>query len=118
MPTLTLTDTSLVARLTRGERIAGLLPAEVSVPYDAITEVAVEQEALLATRGMRAPGLGLPGVRKIGTWRGHGRRMLVVARRGQPALRVRLRDQRYDALLLGADDAAAIAEHLEARRGA
>jgi hypothetical protein len=55
-------------------------------------------------------------VRKIGTWRGAGRRTLVSVRRGQPALRVRLDGQRWDELLVGTDDAAAVAASLTAAR--
>jgi hypothetical protein len=63
-------------------------------------------------RGLRAPGLALPGVRKIGTWRRPGERTLVAVRKGQPAVRVRLEGARYDVLLLGADDAVALADAL------
>ncbi|WP_236580888.1 alpha/beta hydrolase family protein [Rhodococcus sp. T7] len=40
-------------------------------------------------RGVRAPGLGIPRRRCIGTWRGRGVRTFVVARAGVPAVRVR-----------------------------
>jgi hypothetical protein len=69
-----------------------------------------------ATQGLRAPGLGLPGLRKIGTWRGAGRRTLVSVRRGQPAVRVTLEGRRWDELLVGTDDAAAVAASLLAAR--
>jgi hypothetical protein len=111
MATLQLTDTTLTLRLTRPEKIWGLL-REVRVPCSAVRAVDVVTEPLTAVRGLRAPGLALPGVRKIGTWRGHGERTLVCVRRDQPAVRIRLDGQRYDTLLVGADDATALADAL------
>jgi hypothetical protein len=111
MATLQLTDSTLTVRLTLVEKIAGLL-RDVEVPRTAVRAVDVVSEPLTAMRGLRAPGLALPGVRKIGTWRGHGERTFVCVRRDQPALRVRLDGQRYSTLLIGADDAAALADAL------
>ncbi|WP_456611837.1 hypothetical protein [Blastococcus sp. SYSU DS0619] len=115
MATLQLTPSTLSVRLTRREKIAGLL-RDVTVPLSAVREVDVVPDALAAARGLRAPGLGLPGLRKIGTWRRPGTRMLVCVRRGQPAVRIRLAGQDYDTLLVGADDAAAVAASLPAGR--
>ncbi|MCZ2861110.1 hypothetical protein [Blastococcus sp. VKM Ac-2987] len=115
MATLQLTPSTLSVRLTRREKIAGLL-RDVTVPRSAISAVDVTTDALPATRGLRAPGLALPGLRKVGTWRRPGERMLVCVRRGQPAVRVRLTGQRYDTLLVGSDDAAAVAASLPVGR--
>jgi hypothetical protein len=41
---------------------------------------------------------------------------MVSVRRGQPAVRVRLTGQRFDTLLVGADDAAAVAGDLTGAR--
>jgi hypothetical protein len=78
--------------------------------------VDVVPDAVSATRGLRAPGLALPGVRKVGTWRRPGEKMLVCVRRGEPAVRVRLEGQRWDTLLIGTDDAAALAAELSGAR--
>jgi hypothetical protein len=115
MATLQVLPPVLSLRLTRGEKIVGLL-RDVDVPLAAVRDVAVVDDAVAATSGLRAPGLGLPGVRKIGTWRGAGRRTLVCVRRGQPAVRVRLDGQRWDELLVGADDAEAVVAALAAVR--
>ena len=105
----------LSLRLTRLEKVAGLL-RDVEVPLSAVRAVEVVPDAVGATTGLRAPGLGIPGVRKIGTWRGAGRRSLVCVRRGQPAVRVRLEGQRWDVLLVGTDNAEAVAASLAAAR--
>ena len=113
MATVQLRPPVLSLRLTRGEKIAGLL-RDVDLPLAAVREVDVVPDGIGATRGLRAPGLGLPGLRKIGTWRSPGRRALVSVRRGQPAVRIRLDGQRWDELLVGSDDAAGVAAALGA----
>ncbi|MCV2488346.1 alpha/beta hydrolase [Geodermatophilus sp. YIM 151500] len=113
MATLSLTRSSLSVRLSRGEKVAGLL-RDLEVPLTSVRSAEVVDDPLAAVRGLRAPGLALPGVRRIGTWRRPGERSYVCVRRGQPALRVGLRGERYDAVLVGADDAARIAAHLDA----
>jgi hypothetical protein len=111
MATIKITDTTLEIRFRPWEKVAGLL-RDLEVPRSAVTGVTVETDALRAARGLRAPGLAIPGVRKVGTWRGRGRRTMVSVRRNQPALRITLTGARYDELLLGVDDARDRAEQL------
>ncbi|MGY1915187.1 hypothetical protein [Blastococcus sp. SYSU DS0973] len=106
---------ALTVRLPLASRIAGLLRDQV-VPRSAIISADVVTDGLAAARGVRAPGLAIPGRRKIGTWRGRGARRFVDVRRGQPTLRLRLQGHRYDELLIGHDDAAALAARLTPRR--
>ncbi len=120
MATIDINPTTLTVRFTRGERIAGLL-GDIEVPLTQVRTVTVEEDGLTATRGIRAPGLALPGRRKIGTWRGRGRRSAVSVRRGQPAVRLQLQGHRYDELLIGTPAAAEVARRLhgiETRPGA
>jgi hypothetical protein len=113
MAELALTPPTLTVRLTRGEKIAGLL-RDTEVPLTAVRQVEVVHDPLTAVRGMRAPGMALPGIRKVGTWRRAGERALVSVQKGQPAVRIRLTGQRIDELLIGADDAEARAAELRA----
>ncbi len=114
MSKIHITNDTLTVRLPWLTRIAGLLRDQV-VPLSAITAVEVVTDGLSAARGLRAPGLALPGRRKVGTWRGRGVKWFVDVRRGQPALRLHLRGQRYEEMLLGHDDAVALAARLPAR---
>ncbi len=114
MSSVIVSDDTVTVRLSLGSRIAGLLRDQV-VPRSAVTGVAVVPDGLAAARGLRAPGLALPGRRKVGTWRGRGVRRLVDVRRGQPALRLHLAGQRYDEVLVGSDDAAELATQLTVR---
>ena len=111
MATLQSTATAVRIHFSRAEKVAGLV-RDVEVPRDAVAAVEVVPEPLTALHGLRAPGLALPGVRKIGTWRGRGTRTLVSVRRDQPAVRVELTGQRWTGLLIGADDAARLAAEL------
>jgi hypothetical protein len=111
MATVQLTPTTVTVRFTTAEKIAGLL-RDLELPRSAVRSAEVVPEPLDGIRGLRAPGLALPGVRKVGTWRRPGERSLVCVRRGQPAVRVRLQGVRYDTLLLGADDVATLADAL------
>jgi hypothetical protein len=113
MAALQLTPSTLTLHLSRAEKILGLL-RNVQVPLAAVRSAEVVSDPLSAVRGLRAPGMALPGLRKIGTWRRQGERVLVSIRRGQPAVRVRLNGQRYDELMIGTDDAAAVAGELTA----
>jgi len=108
MATVTTTPRTLTVSLSRTERILGLL-RDLEVPLSAVRAVEVVPDGPAATRGLRAPGLALPGARKIGTWRRRGEKILVSVRRGRPAVRVHLTGQRFDTLLLGVDDPAAAA---------
>lgn len=105
MAAIEFTPASLSLRLTRFEKIAGLL-RDVEMPRSAVVGAEVVAEPLRNLPGMRAPGLGLPGRRAIGTWRRRGQRTLVSVRRGQPAVLVHLTGVRWEALLVGDDRAA------------
>jgi hypothetical protein len=113
MATLQIHDDRLQIRFTRGEKTLGIL-RDVDVALSSIRDVDVVADGLAAARGLRAPGYAWPWRRKLGTWRRRGHKALVDARRDQPALRVLLRDHRYDELLIGSDDAGHLAGRLRA----
>ena len=108
--------TPLEVRFTTGEKVLGLV-RDVVIPASAIASVDVVANGLSAAHGLRAPGLGLPGRRRLGTWRGREGKTLVSVRRDQPAVRVRLTGQRFDTLLIGADEAFALAAEVGAVAG-
>ena len=108
MPTVSLAGSTLSVRPSRVEKVLGLL-RDLEVPLADVRCAEAVPHPLWAARGIRAPGLGLPGLALIGTWRWPGERSWVCVRRGQSGLRIRLVGQRYDTVLVGADDAAALA---------
>ena len=110
MSSIAVTEDRLTVRLSRLDRVLGLL-RDQDVPRSAITGVDVVADGIAAVRGVRAPGLALPG-RRVGTWRSRRTKSLVDVRRLQPAVRVRLTGHRYDELLLGTDEPESVARQL------
>lgn len=107
MARIILSDDEIRIELSLWEKVFGLMGAR-TIPRSAVTEVALENDPLGATRGLRAPGLGVPGSVKIGTWRGKGRRMYVSIRRTTPAVRIEATGLDRDAFLVSVPDAAEI----------
>ena len=111
MSTITLTPDTIEVSFTAAEKLVGLV-RDQSIPRSSVTDVTVVDDGLSATKGMRAPGLGLPGVRKIGTWRRTSGKELVTVRRGEPAVRITLHGHPYQAAVLGTAEAHALARAL------
>lgn len=116
MAVMTVTGDELHVALTGFEKVAGL-HRDIRVPIAAVRDVRVEADAVGAARGLRAPGLAIPGRTKIGTWRRRGAQGFVVARRGVPAVRVALSGTDHDELLVSVGDAEAVAEAVRSRTG-
>lgn len=114
MATMHLSDEELIVRLTRGEKVAAF-HGDLRVALSAVRDVDVTTDAVTAARGLRSPGLAIPGHTKIGTWRRPGHRAFVSARRGLPAVRVRLAGAAYDELVISTADAQSVAERIRAR---
>lgn len=110
MTDLTLTDAELTVRFTATEKALGIL-RDVTVPRSAVTSAQLVRSWRREVRGLRV-GLGLPGVRALGTWRWGGHRQLVDLRRGVPAVRIGLTGERYDELLVSTPDAERIVAEL------
>ncbi|MGY1623925.1 hypothetical protein ACI789_17140 [Geodermatophilus sp. SYSU D00965] len=115
MSTVSLTAQELVIELTTAEKVAAL-HGDLRIPLSAITGVEVVPDALGAVRGLRAPGLALPGRAKIGTWRAREGAEFVVARRDQPGVRFTLTGHELASVLLGDEDAESLAERIRAVR--
>jgi hypothetical protein len=111
MTTITVDAMSFHVTFTTAEKIAGLI-RDQHVPLSAVRAVEVVPDGLAATRGIRAPGLGLPGLRMIGTWRGRSRTSLVSVRRDRPAVRITLDGQPYTSMLLAVEEPEAVAAAL------
>ena len=115
MASISLDRDDLVVQLTPAEK-AWTLRGDLRVPAAAITAVDVVPDGLRAVRGLRSPGLGIPGRRKCGIFRRRGDKALVSVRAGQPAVRVSLQGTGYDSVLIGLDDAEHVAATLTAVR--
>ncbi|WFR72887.1 hypothetical protein P9209_03085 [Prescottella defluvii] len=69
MAEMTVTASALTIRLSRGEKVAAL-HGDITFPLGYVRDVDVVADAFTNIRGMRAPGLAVPGRVRIGTWRG------------------------------------------------
>lgn len=69
-------------------------------------------------RGIRAPGLGVPGRTKIGTWRSKGSKTFAVAQHGQPGVRIRLQDNTFDQIVLSMPDGPGVVAAVRKAAGA
>jgi hypothetical protein len=110
MTEIVLAEDSLQVHLSTTEKIAAV-HGDISVPRSAIRGVEIVDDALGAAHGLRV-GLGLPGVRKLGTWYSRSGREFVDVRKGQPAIRVLLSGAELSSLLLGTDEPQALAAAL------
>ena len=112
MSTIEILDGDLAVRLTPWERLVCLRRADVEVPAQDIVRVFAVQDPWQVLRGLRMPGLGLPGVAAVGTWvwrspRGSGRDFVVVRGHG-PGVVLELAGHEFARLLLSVDDPAEI----------
>ena len=116
MAQLNIEGDALVVRFTVLEKLLGLVHDQ-RFPLSAVTDAHAESDGLRAVHGLRAPGLGMPGARKLGTWRGRSTTTLVSVARRQPALVVQLSGQSYDALVIGCEKPQEYVARLVAQRG-
>ncbi len=107
----------LLIRLSRGEKMGGL-HGDLVVPLSEVQDVEAVAEPYRVVRGIRAPGLGVPGRTKIGTWRSKGRKTFAVARHGQPGLRIRLQHNTFDQVALSVPDGPSLAAAIATAAGA
>lgn len=105
MAAVSITDHDVTVELTLREKVGGLL-GNVRIPRSQIRAVELIDGPVSAPRGIRSPGLALPGLVKVGTWRSRSAgRQFVSVRRGVPAVRLHLEGHRYDQVVVSVDDA-------------
>jgi hypothetical protein len=114
MATISVEEDRLRVTFPTREKLLGLV-GDLDVPVSSVTSAREVGSWRADVRGWRV-GLGLPGVWLLGTWRSRGHRQLVALRRGRPAVRVVLRDEKYDELLIEAPDPAAVLARLPRER--
>lgn len=88
MPRMTYTPNRVTVNLSIGERIAAVR-GDIHLDPATIAEAEVVDSGLATVRGVRAPGLGLPGYAKIGTWRHRGAVTVAIVQGRGSALHLR-----------------------------
>ena len=107
MATAFLSDDCLKVSFALWEKALGLV-RDAQIPLRCVHSVCVVPDGYSVPRGIRAPGLAVPGRVKVGTWRGRGRQ-LVSVRRGQPALHLRVVEAGFSDVIIGMDGAESLA---------
>ncbi|MFT4468655.1 alpha/beta hydrolase [Arthrobacter sulfonylureivorans] len=115
MATIRVGNNEVLLELDRMEKVAGLIGNQ-TFPLSSVTSVDVLADAFDGVRGLRSPGLAIPGMTRIGTWRGRGR-TLAVARRGTPAVQLDLSGQKYARVVVSLSDAEDVAARIRAAAG-
>lgn len=105
MTTVRITDDAVVVELTAAEKLAAL-HGDVRIPRSQIRSVEPLTEPIRAPKGLRSPGLAVPGRIKLGTWRSrvHGRQFIAV-RKGRPGVRLTLEGHEFREVVVSVDAA-------------
>lgn len=104
-------DQHLVVHLSRRDRIFALR-RDPRIPLTDIERVESVSDGRAAVTGVRAPGLGVPFVRMIGTWRSAAGSTFAVVRGGGPAVVVTTRTARPRRIVISDSQAAVRATEL------
>ena len=111
MASLTLSSDILTLTFTTADKVLGLVN-DIVVPITSITSIAVTNDPFAAAKGIRSPGLAIPRLLRVGTWRSRGRKLLVAARNNERAIVLGLRGEAYSGLVVGTDTAPELAVEL------
>ena len=98
----------LVVCLSAGEQFAAVVLRSPKVPLSTVRSARVVQHPFEELRGIRAPGLGVPGSIALGTWRSRRGKDFVAVYRGRPAVIVELEGARYRRFVVSVADPAAV----------
>jgi hypothetical protein len=98
----------LVVTLSTAEK-AEAVHGDIRVPISSVRGVEVVDDVVHAVPGFKAVGAAWPGRFAIGTFRGDGRKTFAAVHHGTPGgVRVELEGAKFDELLIGAVDPAAM----------
>ena len=117
MASIVVNGDRLVLELSATERVLGLLPDNPSVPLASVRSAHAVRPVRKAIRGIRAPGLGAPGVAWIGHWRGRGHDLVAVYG-NHAGVVVELDGAPYERFVVSLDDPDAVVSEIEAAKAA
>ncbi|MET0865815.1 MAG: alpha/beta fold hydrolase [Nakamurella sp.] len=109
MAAVTVAGDELQIELSTGEKWAALRNADLHIPLTDVIGVERVAEPFRLVHGLRAPGLAVPWRTRIGTWRSSGRKIFAVTRAALPGIRILLRGNDFNEVLVSLPDPAAVA---------
>lgn len=115
MVTISLEHDTLTIHLGPIERLFAVR-GSVSLPLQHIASAESVPDGLAAVTGIRAPGLGVPGWAKFGTWRRRDGGTIALVRGRGPALRIRSTAGPTRDVLVSTPHAAQLAAQITAAR--
>jgi hypothetical protein len=105
----------LVVCLSVGEKFAAVALRRPKARLSAVRSARVVPHPFEELRGIRAPGLRVPGSIALGTWRSRRGRDFVAVYRGRPAVIVELEGARYRRFVVSVIDPAAVVAAISAQ---
>jgi hypothetical protein len=103
MAKLIINDRNVTVSLSVVEKLEAL-HGDVTVPRSAVAQVRTVPDGMVEVHGLRAPGTGLPGVIKVGTWRNREGNTFAVCHGRRPAIVLDLVGASYNRLVVTLDD--------------
>jgi hypothetical protein len=103
MAKLIINDRDVTVSLSLVEKL-GALHGDVTVPRSAVAQVRSVPDGMVEVHGLSAPGTGLPGVIKLGTWRNREGNTFAVYHGRRPAIVLDLVGASYNRLVVTLDD--------------
>ena len=90
----------LEIHLTTAEKTLALRREDIVVPRENIRSVTITDDPWIWIRGIRSPGLGLPLVVAIGTWKFHGGKDFLAIKRKRQAVVIDLIDDEFSRVIM------------------
>ena len=103
MAKLIIDDQRITVSLSAMEKLEAL-HGNVTVSRSALVQARAVPDGMVEVHGLRAPGTGLPGLIKVGTWRSRKGKTFAVCYRRRPAIVLDLVGSPYDRLVVTLDN--------------
>jgi len=111
MANLVISDESVTLELSTAEK-AEALHRDLAVPRSAITGVRVVSSCMDEVRGFKLVGSGIPGVMRVGSFKGDDGSTFALCHGNGPGLVLDLTGQHYDRIVLSIDNPEQVASQL------
>ena len=90
----------LEIHLTKAEKTLALRREDIVVLREHIRSVAITDDPWIWIRGIRSPGVGLPLVVAVGTWKFHGGKDFLAIKRMRQAVVIDLIDDEFSRVIM------------------